>query len=252
MADRADRGDRHRPGPGRLRGAVGPVAQPPPGRGDAGPTAPDDSPVPARRAGPALPVRPAGPAAAGRRRAHRADRRGPGDHPRQIADAQTVTIPAGYASKDFVTDPASGWAVLDQPAVLVCADPVETFRELLTVLEQLIMSQHPAGRRRAPAWPPEVLATLEVNQIRQTMRLLAVTPKRGRPAGPGHRLRRDDHRSGRPPVRLRAADQLGHVRALGQHGQGQPRDHVGRGAAERVTAVRWPPSPRSSSAPPTC
>jgi hypothetical protein len=94
---------------------------------------------------------------------------------RQIADA-TVTIPAGYASKDFVTDPASGWAVLDQPAVLVCAEPVETIRELLSVLERLVMSRIPLVIV-APSLAPEVLATLEVNQIQQKMRLLAVTPK---------------------------------------------------------------------------
>jgi hypothetical protein len=94
---------------------------------------------------------------------------------RQIADSQTVTIPAGYASKDFVTDPASGWAVLDRPAVLVCADPVETIRELLTALEQLIMSRTPLVVV-APSLGPEVLGTLEVNQIQQKMRLLAVTP----------------------------------------------------------------------------
>ena len=94
---------------------------------------------------------------------------------RQIADAQTVTIPAGYASKDFVTDPASGWAVLDRPAVLVCGDPVETVRELLPVLEQLIMSRTPLVVV-APALAAEALRTLEVNQIQQTMQLLAVTP----------------------------------------------------------------------------
>jgi hypothetical protein len=94
---------------------------------------------------------------------------------RQIADAQTVTIPAGYASKDFVTDPSSGWAVLDRPAVLVCADPVETVRELLGVLEQLILSRTPLVVV-APGLAPEVLATLEVNRIQQTMQLLAVTP----------------------------------------------------------------------------
>jgi hypothetical protein len=95
---------------------------------------------------------------------------------RQIAAAQTVTVPAGYASKDFITDPHSHWAVLDHPAVLVCADPVETIRELLGVLEQLIMSRTPLVIV-APSIAPEVLATLEVNQIQHTMQLLAVTPK---------------------------------------------------------------------------
>jgi hypothetical protein len=94
---------------------------------------------------------------------------------RQIADTQTVTIPAGYASKDFVTDPATGWAVLDRPAVLVCAEPVEAIRELLTALEQLNMSRTPLVIV-APSLAAEVLATLEVNQIQQTMQLLAVTP----------------------------------------------------------------------------
>jgi hypothetical protein len=94
---------------------------------------------------------------------------------RQIAAAQTVTIRAGYASKEFVTDPTSRWAVLDRPAVLVCADPVETIRELLGVLEQLNMSRTPLVIV-APSLAAEVLATLEVNQIQQTMQLLAVTP----------------------------------------------------------------------------
>ncbi len=94
---------------------------------------------------------------------------------REITGAQAVTIRAGYASRDFITDPASGWAVLDQPAVLVCADPVDSFRELLTVLEQLIMTKTPLVVV-APRLAPEVLATLEVNQIRRTMSLLAVTP----------------------------------------------------------------------------
>ena len=95
---------------------------------------------------------------------------------RQIADVQTVTIPAGYASKDFVTDSDSGWAVLDRPAVLVCGEPVENIRELLSVLERLVMSRTPLVIV-APRLAPEVLSTLEVNQIQQKMHLLAVIPK---------------------------------------------------------------------------
>lgn len=94
---------------------------------------------------------------------------------RQIADAQTVTITTGYASRDFVTDPTSGWAVLDYPAVLVCADRVESIREVLPALERLIMTGTPL-LILAPSLSPDVLGTLEVNQIQQTMRLLAVTP----------------------------------------------------------------------------
>lgn len=94
----------------------------------------------------------------------------------QLADPNTVTVDAGYASRDFITDSSSGWAVLEQPAVLVCADPIETFRELLGTLEKLILSKSPLVIV-APAIAPEVLATLEVNAIRQTMRLLAVIGK---------------------------------------------------------------------------
>jgi hypothetical protein len=92
---------------------------------------------------------------------------------RQLADPNTVTVDAGYASRDFITDSRSGWAILEQPAVLVCGDAIETFRELLGTLEKLILSKRPLAVV-APAIAPDVLATLEVNTIRQTMRLLAV------------------------------------------------------------------------------
>jgi hypothetical protein len=91
----------------------------------------------------------------------------------QLADPRTVSINAGYASRDFITDSTSGWAVLEQPAVLVCGDPVQTFRELLGPLEKLILTKTPLVVM-APAIAPDVLATLEVNKIRRTMCLLAV------------------------------------------------------------------------------
>ena len=94
---------------------------------------------------------------------------------RQIADGQTVTVATGYASRDFVTDPTSGWAVLDHPSVLACADPVESIRELLPVLERLTMTGTPLVVL-APRMSTETQSTLEVNAIQQTMRLLAVTP----------------------------------------------------------------------------
>jgi hypothetical protein len=94
---------------------------------------------------------------------------------RQIADASTVTVPTGYASRDFVTDATSGWAVLDHPAVLACPDPVDSVRELLPVLERLVMTGTPLVVL-APKLSAEVQGTLEVNAIQHTMRLLAVTP----------------------------------------------------------------------------
>jgi hypothetical protein len=128
---------------------------------------------------------------------------------REITGAQAVTIRAGYASRDFVTDPESGWAVLDEPAVLVCADPVESIRELLPVLERLIMTTTPLVVV-APRLSEEVLATLEVNHIRRTMRLLAVTPAAADLAAlaaacGATMIERTDRQSG-----YLRADQLGH------------------------------------------
>jgi hypothetical protein len=91
----------------------------------------------------------------------------------QLTDPHTVTVKVGYASRDFITDTNSGWAVLEHPAVLVCGDPIETFRELLGPMEKLILSGTPLVVA-APAIARDVLATLEVNAIRQTMGLLAV------------------------------------------------------------------------------
>ena len=92
----------------------------------------------------------------------------------QLSDPATITIRAGYASKDFVTDRSSGWAVLESPRVLVCADPVTSMRELLTVLEKLIISRTPVVLI-APAIADEVRTTLEVNKIRQLIQVVAVT-----------------------------------------------------------------------------
>jgi hypothetical protein len=90
-----------------------------------------------------------------------------------MADASTVTIKAGYLAREFVTDQTSGWAVLDQPMIMVCAEPVKTVRELLTVLEKLVVTKAPLVIA-APAFTDEVEATLAVNKIRQTLRLLPV------------------------------------------------------------------------------
>lgn len=91
----------------------------------------------------------------------------------QLSAPDTVTIPTGYASKDFVTDRASGWAVLDHPGVLVCTDPVVSIRELLTVIEKVRFSST-ALVIVAPKLAPDVRATLEVNAIRGLLSILAV------------------------------------------------------------------------------
>ena len=96
----------------------------------------------------------------------------------QLSDPATVTIRAGYASKDFATDRSSSWAVLESPRVLVCADPVTSMRELLAVVEKLIKSRTPVVLI-APAIADEVRTTLEVNKIRQLIKVVAVTAPEG-------------------------------------------------------------------------
>lgn len=92
---------------------------------------------------------------------------------RRLEEDGTATIDTGYASADFVTDPSSGWAVLDEPVVLVCADPVASMRELLGVLERMVLSRTPLVVV-APAVAREVQATLEVNRIQQRLSVVVV------------------------------------------------------------------------------
>lgn len=92
---------------------------------------------------------------------------------RRLEEDGVVAVPSGYASADFVTDPASGWAVLEEPVVLVCADPVASMRELLGLLERTAL-----GRTSlvvvAPDMAREVLATLEVNSIQRRLSVVVV------------------------------------------------------------------------------
>jgi hypothetical protein len=92
---------------------------------------------------------------------------------RLLEEGVGVTIRTGYASSDFVTDATSGWAVLDDPVVLVCADQVASVRELLGVLERMVLSQTPLVVV-APELAPEVIATLEVNRIQRRLALVVV------------------------------------------------------------------------------
>ncbi|MCW2810398.1 MAG: hypothetical protein JWP61_856 [Friedmanniella sp.] len=90
-----------------------------------------------------------------------------------LKDPGTPSFPAGWVSADFVTDPPTSWAVLDQPVVLVCGDEVASLRELLPVLERALASRT-ALVVVAPELGREVQSTLEVNAIRRTLPLLAV------------------------------------------------------------------------------
>lgn len=97
---------------------------------------------------------------------------------REIRSDRVTTIDVGYASQAFVTDRSSSWAVLEAPRILICADPVESIRELLPVMERLVLSRT-ALIIVAPAFSREVLGTLEVNRIRRSMPLLALLSDTG-------------------------------------------------------------------------
>lgn len=92
----------------------------------------------------------------------------------------TVRIDVGFASKDFITDPDSGWAVLEAPRVLTCAEPVTSLRELLGLLEKSMLSDT-ALVVVAPSIEGQVLETLEVNAIQQKLKILVVLSKDPKP-----------------------------------------------------------------------
>ena len=82
-------------------------------------------------------------------------------------------IDVGYASAAFATDAKSQEVVLEDPLVLVCADEIETIRELLPALEQALRTARPLVVV-APAIAKDVLGTLEVNAIQGKVPGLAV------------------------------------------------------------------------------
>ncbi|MVA75431.1 hypothetical protein GC722_05225 [Auraticoccus sp. F435] len=85
----------------------------------------------------------------------------------------SVRIGAGMAAPGFTTDAPSGWAVLDRPRVLVCADPVGSIRALLTFLEASVRESRPCVVV-APDLDPVVVRTLEVNRIQRRLQVVAV------------------------------------------------------------------------------
>lgn len=82
-------------------------------------------------------------------------------------------IAAGMATSEFVSDPPTGWAVVDAPWVLACAAQVGTLHELLQPLGRAIATQ--SGLVVVtPGLAAEVQETLVVNHHHRTMRVLVV------------------------------------------------------------------------------
>jgi len=91
----------------------------------------------------------------------------------QLKASDTVRVPLGFASKVFVTDQPTGRAVLDHPRVLVCAEPIMAIRELISVLEHMIIDGTPLVVV-APSMAPDVLDTLEVNHLQRSIDLMVI------------------------------------------------------------------------------
>ncbi|NLT29567.1 MAG: hypothetical protein GXX86_03790 [Propionibacterium sp.] len=83
------------------------------------------------------------------------------------------SVPTGWLSAVFVTDPDQQWAVAPHPVVLVCADPVRDLRELYPVLEVVAPRGVPLVLV-APELGAEVIDALEVNHLRGNLRVIAV------------------------------------------------------------------------------
>lgn len=129
----------------------------------------------------------------------------------QLKDGATLSIKVGFASKDFITDTATGWAVLEQPRTLVSAEPIDALREILPALEKMALSQTPIVIV-APRIAAEVRSTLEVNVIQHRLSVIAVEadaelqPSILEAVGGTH-VPRDDLRSG-----YLLPEHLGHCR----------------------------------------
>ncbi|WP_028709712.1 hypothetical protein [Propionicicella superfundia] len=128
----------------------------------------------------------------------------------RLDTTEVARIPGGYPQREFATDSPTGWAVLDDPLVLVSSDEITAMRELLPVLA--LLDEHPLVVV-APGFTADVVDTLRANKTRRALSVCPVITDHG-PAALA------DLVDGRP---LTAADlQAGYV----------PRDALGR-------ARRW-------------
>lgn len=83
------------------------------------------------------------------------------------------SFPAGWPNRGFITDPGTGWCVLDSPLVLVCAEEVATMRELLPALRLAKSADRPLVVV-APEISHEVSTTLRANLVQGTLPALPI------------------------------------------------------------------------------
>lgn len=83
------------------------------------------------------------------------------------------SFPAGWPARGFVTDPGTGWCVLEQPLILLCADEVTTIRELLPAARRAREAQRPLIVV-SPDIATDVQATLRANHVQGTLSCLPI------------------------------------------------------------------------------
>ena len=82
--------------------------------------------------------------------------------------AGAPSLPHGHAAREFTTDEPSGLCVFADPWILVADHDVTTVRELLPFIEKARATDHRVIVV-APSLGREVLATLQVNAVKQTL-----------------------------------------------------------------------------------
>lgn len=78
------------------------------------------------------------------------------------------------ADPAFITDATTGWAVADNPVVLVSTGPLSAMRELLPAVRQSRSVQRPIVVA-APSFDPDLLATMAANLLQGTVAFLPLT-----------------------------------------------------------------------------
>lgn len=91
----------------------------------------------------------------------------------KLRAADVLKLDGGYPLADFVTETADGWAVAEQPIVVICAGEVTSIREVLSVLQQAQKRQRPLVLI-APAIDDTVLGTLLANHRQRKVRIVPV------------------------------------------------------------------------------
>ncbi|MEV8534639.1 TCP-1/cpn60 chaperonin family protein [Streptomyces sp. NPDC051211] len=92
----------------------------------------------------------------------------------ELQTARACVVDSGYLSPQFATDQEAERAVLDEPRVVVCIEPLERVEDLLPLLEKVVATDNRPLLVVAPSVGGDVLPTLAVNTTKETLRSVAL------------------------------------------------------------------------------